>query len=176
MENGDDSITSLLSRGQSRPIADHIVSMVSADPSLMPELMTCFFSEEMRVCQRAAWPVGIIAEKHPELLERYLAQMISNMNRAKHDAVIRNTLRTFQFIDVPEEVESDLYDRCLEYVMNPSYPIAFTAFAMTVCVNICMKYPELKEEVVTAIEYRMPEGSAGIRARGRKLLKQLSKI
>ena len=86
---------------------------------------------------------------------------------------MRNTLRTFQFIKIPEELQSEVYDRCLEYLSNPKYPIAFTAFAMTVCTDIAMQYPELKEEVIAAIDYRMPNGSSGIRARGMKERKRM---
>lgn len=166
-------IESLLANGQSRKMANTVVDIILQDEQKIEELMTCFFSEHMRTCQYAAWPVGILAEKHPTILLPYISRMVYNMDDAKHDAVIRNTLRTFQFMQIPEELQSEVYDRCLEYLSNPKYPIAFTAFAMTVCTNIAMQYPELKEEVIAAIDYRMPNGSSGIRARGMKERKRM---
>lgn len=163
-----EKIESILAGGQSRKKADVVVDIILNDPSRIDELMQCFFSTELRTCQYAAWPVGILAEKHPTILLPYLPSMISNLDDPKHNAVVRNTLRTFQFIEIPEELQSEVYDRCLAYLSNPKYPIAFTAFAMTVCANIAMLYPELKDEVIAAIDYRMPNGSAGIRARGMK--------
>jgi|GEM_PF-6009494 len=41
--------------------------------------------------------------------------------------------------------------------------------------DIAMQYPELKEEVIAAIDYRMPNGSSGIRARGAKELRRMMK-
>lgn len=166
-------IESILANGQSRKMANHVIDIILQDEQRIDELMQCFFSDHMRTCQHAAWPVGILAEKHPTILLPYLPRMVSNMDDAKHDAVIRNTLRTFQFIEIPEALQSDVYDRCLEYLSNPKYPIAFTAFAMTVCTNMAMQYPELKEEVIAAIDYRMPNGSSGIRARGMKEKKRM---
>ncbi len=166
-------IESILANGQSRKMANTIVDIIIQDEQKIEELMQCFFSEHMRTCQYAAWPVGILAEKHPTLLLPYLPRMVCNMDNAQHDAVIRNTLRTFQFMEIPEELQSEVYDKCLEYLSNPKYPIAFTAFGMTVCTNIAMQYPELKEEVIAAIDYRLPNGSSGVRARGIRQKKRM---
>lgn len=166
-------IESILANGQSRKMANTVVDIILQDEQRIYELMDCFFSEHMRTCQHAAWPVGILAEKHPTILLPFLPRMVSNMDNAQHDAVIRNTLRTFQFMEIPESLQSEVYDKCLEYLSNPKYPIAFSAFGMTVCTNIAMEYPELKEEVIAAIDYRMPNGSPGIQARGKKEKKRM---
>lgn len=169
-------IESILAAGQSRKMANIVIDIILQDESRIDELMQCFFSDHLRTCQHAAWPVGILAEKHPTILLPYLPKMVTNLDEPKHDAVVRNTLRTFQFIEIPEELQSDVYDRCLEYLSNPKHPIAFTAFGMTVCADIAMQYPELREEVIAAIEYRMPHGSSGIRARGSKEMRRLRKV
>lgn len=166
-------IESILASGQSRKMANTVIDIIMQDESRIEELMECFFSDDLRTCQHAAWPVGILAEKHPTILLPYLHRMVSNLDQPKHDAVVRNTLRTFQFMTLPEDLQSEVYDRCLEYLSNPKYPIAFTAFAMTVCTDIALQYPELKEEVMAAIDYRMPHGSSGIRARGAKERRRL---
>jgi len=166
-------IESILASGQSRKMANVVIDIILEDESRIDELMQCFFSDHLRTCQHAAWPVGILAEKHPTILLPYLQRMVSNLDNPVHDAVVRNTLRTFQFMEIPEELQSEVYDRCLEYLSNPKYPIAFTAFSMTVCTDIAMQYPELKEEVIAAIDYRMPNGSSGIRARGAKELRRM---
>jgi hypothetical protein len=46
---------------------------------------------------------------------------------------------------------------------------------MTVCANICKDIPELKEELILAIEDQLEFGSAGIVSRGRKIIKELQK-
>lgn len=150
-----------------------IVNAVIDGTYQMADLMECFFSDEVRECQRAAWPVGMISERSPELLVPYLQSMLDNLDVAPHDAVVRNTLRAWQFMDFPEEIESEIYDKCLAYLSDPSYAVAISVFGMTVCANIAMKYPDLKEEVIAAIDYRLPHGSAGMRSRGMKLRKKL---
>lgn len=167
------SLQSIFSRRVNREENIAIVNSIIDEAYSMEELMECFFSNDLRICQRAAWPVGMIAEKAPQLLDPYIAAMLENLEVAPHDAVVRNTLRAWQFMDIPEELESAVYDKCLQYLSEPSYPIAISVFGMTVCSNIAMKYPELKEEVIAAIDYRLPHGSAGMRSRGMKLRKKM---
>ena len=76
-------------------VADSVVS----HPNRMEELMELFFDEDLRTCQRAAWPVGLLADKNPKLIEPYIERMLANLDTPHHDAVIRNTLRTFQVTD-----------------------------------------------------------------------------
>jgi hypothetical protein len=45
---------------------------------------------------------------------------------------------------------------------------------MTVCANICKVVPELKEELILAIEEQLEHGSAGIKSRGTNVIKLLS--
>lgn len=165
-----------LEQEYSKNIANQIVNVILEDPHRIEELMACFFHKEKRINQRASWPVGMLAEKNQDILIPYLPQMISNLDEPLHDAVVRNTIRAFQFMRIPEEYQSEIFERCLDYLSDPKYPIAFAAFAMTVCTEIAVCYPELKDEVINAIEYRMPEGSAGIRARGNKELQRLRKL
>lgn len=55
-------------------------------------------------------------------------------------------------------------------------PVAVKVFSMTVLFNIVQVYPELSEELEISIEEQMPFGSGGFKSRGRKVLKDLSKL
>jgi hypothetical protein len=46
---------------------------------------------------------------------------------------------------------------------------------MTVCERIAIKYPELNQELQSAIEATLPYGSAGMKNRGLKILKKSQK-
>jgi len=133
------TILSILKQFHSKETAQAIADSAASDPARLAELMDCFFHEEMRICQRAAWPVGILGKSHTELLYPYLEAMLTNLNTPHHDAVVRN-------------------------------------FAMTVCANICMKYPALATELIPVIEEQLPHGSVGFKSRGGKLLSKLRSL
>lgn len=170
------SIRDILLTEHSRAITDLILKELSSHPDRIDELMTCFFDADLRICQRAAWPVGDLGEKFPALIIPYLHAMIQNLSNPKHDAIIRNTVRTWQFMKIPEPYQGEIFEICFNYIIDPKIPIASRAFSMTVCANICKEIPELKDELILAIEDQMENGSAGIVSRGRKIIKELQKM
>ena len=141
----------------------------------MEELMACFFDEDLRLNQRASWPVGMLVDHQPGLIVPYLKKMLDNLDTPHHDAVIRNTFRTMQNMDIPEEVEGLAFEKAFDFLLDPKNAVAIRVFAMTVCGNIAQKYPELKDELIPVIEEQMPHGSAGFKSRGKRILKELNR-
>jgi len=139
----------------------------------MDELMDCFFDEDLRLCQNASWAAGLIAEYDSQLIIPYLEKMLINLETPHHDAVVRNTFRTLQYMEVPEDIEGLAFEKAFDFLLNPQNAIAIRVFAMTVCGNIAKKYPELKHELIPVIEEQLPYGSAGFKSRGNKILKSL---
>jgi len=168
------TIRDILNNEHSRVATDKVLGYIKSYPDKIGELMACFFDDNPRICQRAAWPVGDLGEKYPELLIPYLTKMIVNIKEPKHDAVIRNTIRTWQYMSIPEDYLGEIFELCFNYITDPKFPIAIRAFSMTVCANICKVVPELKEELILAIEEQLEHGSAGIKSRGTNVIKLLS--
>ena len=166
-------IKKVLEEEHSRVATDKVLGYIQSNPDKIGELMSCFFDDNPHICQRAAWPVGDLGEKYPELLIPYLPQMISNVKEPKHDAVIRNTVRTWQYMSVPEDYLGEIFELCFNYITDPKIPVAIRAFSMKVCANICKAVPEMKEELILAIEDQLENGSAGIKSRGKNVVKQL---
>ncbi len=162
--------------GQTKSDAKAIARDVIQGKVDIDELMGHFFSDDWVICQKVAWPVGMIADFNPQLLVPYIGQMLENLERPVHDAVIRNTIRTWQFMDIPEDWEGPIYDKCFDYFSNPKYPVAFRVFAMTVCTDIAMKHPSLAQEIIPIIEDNWDNVSAAWRARGKKELKRLRSV
>jgi hypothetical protein len=157
----------------SKEILLQVLNAIEDQPSRMEELMDCFFDENLRLCQYASWPAGMIADQNPELIIPYLEKMLNNLDTPHHDAVLRNTFRTLQNLDIPEDLEGLAFEKAFDFLSNPQNAIAIRVFAMSVCGNIAKKYPELKQELIPVIEEQLPYGSAGFISRGMKVLKAL---
>ena len=70
----------LLEEGHSKTNTTIIVAEVSRSSKKMEELMTCFTEGPVQITQRAAWPISFIAQKHPELLNKYYDLFIRLLN------------------------------------------------------------------------------------------------
>ena len=139
------------------------------------ELVDLFLSDELRICQSASWPMGIFAAEHPELVIPYLDKILDQLEHAPHDAYVRNTFRFLQFMDVPEEFQGKVYEKCSDALIDTGAPTAIKAFALTTLSNLAMKLPELKEELIEAIYEQIPYGTNGFQNRAKKEIKRLRK-
>ncbi len=169
-------IEKALLKGRSSKAANEIVQIVLKNPDALEELMTYFLSNDSRLCQTASWSVGILASKASHLLIPYMSKLIEAHENPNHDSVLRNSIRAWQFMDIPEEYEGEVFDLCFNYIGDPRFPIAIRVFSMSVCFNICKKYPELLKELKVKLELINQSESPGIRSRCRKILKAIDKI
>jgi hypothetical protein len=155
-----------------------ITNYIGDDKVRFKELMQLFFGDEYRVTQRAAWAVGNCAEVYPQLLKPYMLKMTSNLYRENlHDAIKRNTLRVFQFVEIPESIQGKVYDVCMKYLLSINESIAVKAFSITVLHKISMLHPDLQDELKLVLnELYKHETSPAIISRCKKALTEMDRI
>jgi hypothetical protein len=153
-----------------------IVNFIGDDKVRFKLLMELFLKGEYRITQRASWVVSYCAIANPEFLKPYFKKLITKLKEPNiHDGVKRNIVKVFSEIELPEELLGEIYDICFHYLRAIDETIAVKAHSMTVLEKICIRYPELKTELVATIEDMIPFGSSGIVARAKKILNNLSK-
>lgn len=164
----------LLDEKHCKSTTNRIVDDVVDSPKRIDELIELFLSDDVRISQRAAWPISYIAEKKPNIIEENLAKLFSKFDQSNvHDACIRNTFRCFQYINIPKEMQGIVLTKAFEYLNNPLSAIAVKVFCMDTIEKLIKKYPEIKNEFKASIETQMDDGSAGFKNRGNKILKRL---
>ena len=147
------------SKRQTQLIAEYIGS----NQKRVDELMHLFFFAEYRVVQRASWVVSYCAEAHPVLIAKHFAPLIQNLSKpGLHDAVKRNTLKVLQDLDAPDELLGTLVDLCFGFIYSPSEAIAVKAISINILVKTCIKYPELKEELIPLLNELLNHGAPAI--------------
>ena len=118
------AIKDLLLHEHSKYITNKVIEYVRDDASKFDALMELFFDDDWLLNQRAAWPMSFIAIDHPLLIEPYKKRIIDNLDKPSHNAVVRNTLRLFQDIDVPNDYEGKVYDLCSKLLLQIKEPVA----------------------------------------------------
>ncbi|MFT7611764.1 MAG: hypothetical protein ACI9J3_000710 [Parvicellaceae bacterium] len=166
-----------LANNHSKQTVNQIVEYIDSNPEKFNQLMEVFYGEDTRLSQRAAWSMSEIAIKSPDLLLSHLGKMIDLLPKKEPDAIKRNILRTFQFIDLPEKYAGLAFENALNLLIDPTNAIAIRAFAITIVTKICNQYPELKNEVLGALDMIMEEDiTAAIKVRCRNSLSTLNQL
>lgn len=156
----------------SKTVTERVVAYIGDSPTRFAELMQLFFGADYRLVQRAAWPMSYAVQKHPSLFAPYFEPALLFMRqKGLPDAVVRNTLRILQDLDVPEHLQGELVDMCLEYIVSPVSAAAIKAFAISTLENLCKKYPELAEEVKIVLLERMEYEKPAFVSRAKRFLK-----
>ena len=136
--------------------------------------MKCFLANDYRLAQRAAWSVSWAARKKPEMIRPHIKSLVAQLNGTDvHDAVIRNSVRVLEAIDIPEVFHGDVMNACFKFIESSVTPVAIKAFSLTTLYNLSKIYPEIKPELKLIIEERMPHETAAFKSRGEKILNSM---
>jgi hypothetical protein len=147
------------------------------NPRAAKDLMKLILSEDENLSMRASWTLQHLCFKKPEVIYPLLPDLIKFLKKSnQHTGSIRNVIRIFQEIELPEKYCSEIFDLCLKYAKNAGMPHAVRVFSIYVLTKICLMYPELKHEVELILselrEHPQPPSlMACIRTTTKKLLK-----
>ena len=166
----------LISKPNNKQTILEIIDFVGDSPESFAELMECFIAGSSSVSQTTSWALSHIGEQKSELIAPHHVNLLAQLqDKPKQGVVRRNIVRIYQTCPIPEEIEVELYEACMSYMLDPKEAIAIKAFSMTVCEQIALKYPDLIPELIDALKSVVPTGSAGIKNRGMHTINRLTK-
>ncbi|WP_025763441.1 hypothetical protein [Dyadobacter tibetensis] len=169
--------TLLSQHQQSKPVAIAVAQYAVGDEAHFAELMSCFLSPDYRLCQRAAYSLGFACQFAPTLIIPYLSQMIKQLERSDNppSAIVRNTVKIFAEIDIPDHLHGSLMTHCFQYICSGEAPKAVKAYSLTILHKLSKLYPDIRSELELTIRERMDFESAAFRSRGKRILQWLVK-
>lgn len=153
-----------------------ISKYIGNDAARFAVLMDIFFKDKNRLSQRAAWVMSVTAEKKLFLIMPYFEQMLKHLSLNEKPVIVRNIVRVLQYIEIPEVLLGETFEKAYTLVAHRESPIAIKAFSVTILYNVCKKEPELKNEVADLIQMQLPGASSGLKNRCLKVLKDLENL
>jgi hypothetical protein len=166
-----------LLKEHSKAQAQKLTDYVGTNQARMKALIEVYLEGSYIISQRAAWPLSLCAEKHPDLIIPHLKKLLDFLSKQElHNSVKRNTIRLLQFIDIPKRNHGQVAKLCFDYLQSKQEPIAVRVFSMAVLSKIMKDEPDLRNELKMIIEDQMPYSSAAFISRGRKILKQINAL
>jgi hypothetical protein len=155
----------------SKAQCNKVVRYIGDNKDRFAELMKLFFAGEYRVTQRAAWPMSYCVRAHPQLITPYFKKLIDKLgNPGEHDAVVRNTVRLLQEVEIPEKFHGQVMTLCFNFIQSNETAAAIKAFSLTILKNLSNKYPEIIPEIRTIIQERWDFETAAFKARAKVFL------
>ncbi len=171
------NIEDALKSDSSRVLADMTAKAVVENPEQFETLIDLSFTRKSPISWRAARVADLCTELQPDIVLPYLSVLTERFPEMKCDSLRRSYSRLLiKFTDnIPEEHLVKIIDKCSEWIMSQDVAVAVKANCMQILYNISEKIPELKNELILIIEDQMPIGTAGLKSKGKTLLKLLYK-
>lgn len=125
---------------------------------------------------RFIWLLEHVALQKPDLVYQHLAYIYSLRNQLRYPGYKRGFSKLIAVCGFPEELEGELVELMFSYLNDSNSDIAVKVFSMQALANICNKYPELSQELISSIENQYEHGTAAFKSRANKLVPKLEKL
>lgn len=156
-----------------RQNADLIADWVGTNQERFDGLLNILLSKDLKLAQRASWPLSISGMKHPFLIQNHLGKILINIKRKDiHNGVRRNTLNLFVYGEIPEKQESEMMNLCFDFVADPLESAAVKSSSLGILGKLAKKYPEILPELKIIIEDQLPFGANSFKIKARMVLRK----
>jgi 8-oxo-dGTP diphosphatase len=162
-----------------RKEADWVATSAIENPVVFNKLLEYSYSKDRRLAFRASWTLSKACEKFPELIYPHLPAIVESLPLFDNESVQRSFLRIISLSEIANLNSNHhgiLADHCFAMLNSGFSAIAIKAYSMEILYKLSVIYPELGNELSSSIRILMEDGSAGIIARGKSILKKISGI
>jgi 8-oxo-dGTP diphosphatase len=173
----DEDLQSMVNSMMSLKEVEWVATSAIENPAIFDKLLGYSFSDDKKLAFRASWTLSKVCDKYPELIYPHMNMIIEALASLDNESAVRSFLRIISFSDmekISKKHHGILADICFSLLRSGFSTIAVKAYSMEILYKLVLKYPELRNELSATINMLQPEGSAGILARGRQILKKLA--
>ncbi len=175
----DKDLQSMINSMMSMQEAEWIASSAIENEEILQKLLEYSWSADKKLAFRASWTLSKVCDKFPEIIYPYLPKIIEVLDKLDNESAQRSFLRILSLTDL-DRVNSNqhgiLADLCFRALESAVSAIAVKAYSMEILYKLSLKYPDLAMELSASISMLQRDGSAGILARSRMILKKLAAI
>jgi hypothetical protein len=165
-----------LSHDSRRLMIETIAQAVGTNAQYFEEILQITRTAKDMKASRAARVIDMVCENFPEMGNAYVNEIAQNLIDVKCSKTKRSLCRVLtRHLPDNEELLGALVHHGFEYLYSTTEPVALKVYAMQVLFNVSELIPDLKPELIEAIEQELPKNSVGFNSRGKMLLKMMRK-
>jgi 8-oxo-dGTP diphosphatase len=175
----DADLQSIVNNMMSMKEAEWVATSAIENPAIFIKLYEYSCSADKKLAFRASWTLTKVCGRFPELIYPYLSQIVEKLGEINNESTLRSFLRILSLSDldrINSRQHGRLTDFCFKTLNSGFSAIAVKAYSMEILYRLSLIYPELANELSTSIRILLEDGSAGITARGRMVLRKMAEI
>ena len=159
---------------------------IMENPALVDPLLDIAYSLKEPLSSRACWSIEFAARQDLRFLDNYLDKFINGMSKVKSDSSVRPVAKICELLILeyygssPQNNPSNLSHDHLEHIATACFDwliedqkVAPKAYSMTCLYHLGKTFGWIHPELKMVLENNYANGSAGYKARARKILAKL---
>ena len=175
----DTELKEMINNMMSMQEADWVATSAAENSAIFLKLLDYSYTSDGKLAFRASWTLTKVCDKYPEMLQPYLAEIIEALPKFNNESVQRSFLRILSLSGL-DKLSGRHHGLLAEYsftALNSGFSaIAIKGYTMEILYKLSLIYPELANELASSIRILMEDGSAGIIAKGKAILKRITEI
>jgi 8-oxo-dGTP diphosphatase len=179
METDEEGLRSMVTTIMGMKNAEWVATSAIDNPAIFRKLLEFSYSDDRKLAFHASWILSKVCDKFPEIIDPFLPSIIESLWKIDNESAQRSFLRIISLSDL-EKINNKqhglLAEHCFTALRSGFSAIAIKAYSMEIIFKLAFIYPELAHELAATINLLEGEGSAGVIARGRIILKKLGGI
>jgi hypothetical protein len=175
----DKDLQAIVNNMMSMKEAEWVATSAIENPAIFIKLFQYSNSSDKKLAFRASWTLTKVCNRFPEIIYPYLSQMVESLSKTDNESTLRSFLRILSLTHLDKinnRQHGLLADFCFGTLNSGFSAIAVKAYSMEILYRLSLIYPELANELSTSIHIVMEDGSAGITARGRTIIRKLAEM
>jgi 8-oxo-dGTP diphosphatase len=173
----DDEFRAMIVTTMGAKHAEWIANSAVENPVIFRKLLDFSYSDDRKLAFHSSWILSKTCDKYPDLINPFLPGIVERLNRITNESAQRSFLRILSMgpIDILSDKHHGLLaDHCFSALRAGFSAIAVKAYSMEILYRLALIYPELAYELSATLAMIEDDASAGIKARGRMILKKLN--
>jgi len=153
-----------------------IATEIKSNTNKIDELIDLICKDDIIYSARASWVFSQIHKNDGALNDNHYKLIIEFLERTKVDGIKRNLLSAFETKIGTHNYFGSLINNCFKLIISPKEAVSVKVYSMQIIANACVEYPELKSELLAAIENEINRNTISFKARALRIQKKLMKI
>lgn len=175
----DPDLREFLNKMMSVTEANWMAMSAAENPQILKKLFDFSDGKDLKLAFRSSWILSKLCDRQPDVLVPWLTKIIETVRHIRNESVERSFLRIISMQDLSrlnQHYRGLIADHCFKALNSGFSAIAIKAYSMEIIYKLAVTYPDLANELSVCINMLHEEGSAGIKDRGRIILKKLAEI
>jgi hypothetical protein len=157
------------------PAIHAIRDEVLQNPSLLDELFSLLYHDNLSISWRTAWILEKIQAQNPALLLTRTNALIDSLPKLKHQGARRSILKLLEDTSF-DEYPVLLINFCFDRLLSPKETISVRAICIKILYKVCLQEAAFVPELKLCLSTLSSETSPGIRSTVRNTLKKLEQV